>query len=241
MFAIPARRLLVYVVAGLAVLVVGLVSLACLRSDSISASEGAPSPEDGLVVWSSRVDANDSTNDTPPPSAYMASTASSTSSSAPAMIYVQVAGAVRRPGVYQLSAQARVFEAIRAAGGFAEEADQDAVAQAALLTDGCRVFVPYKGAAVQQGFQGPELSSAGMTAVSSAGTARAAASSRSRVSLNEATAAELEALPGVGPALAERIVTYRETNGPFQSVDELINVPGIGPTKLEQLRPYVQP
>lgn len=240
MFAVPTRRLLVYAAAGVAVLIVGLVGIACLRKDSGAVKEDVVAGKEGLVVRPVSSNPTQAADDASALQAASSTCLSSTSTSVPTKIYVQVAGAVRRPGVYQLPAQARVFEAIMAAGGFTEEADQDAVAQAAPLCDGCRVLVPRKGTLVQDSLRGPELSSAGVSSVESAdSTGRASPESGSRVSLNRATAAELETLPGIGPSLAERIVKYREANGAFQSVEELLNVPGIGPAKLEQVRPYV--
>ena len=158
---------------------------------------------------------------------------STTTTQAP-LVWVQVAGAVRRPGVYQLADDARVFQAIVAAGGFTEDADEEAVAQAAQLSDGCRIYVPVLGETVPGAVQGPTESSAGIT-----GGASAAGSSGGVVSLNSATADELDSLPGIGPALAQQIITYRETQGPFTSIDQLTDVPGIGPAKLGQLRALV--
>jgi competence protein ComEA len=148
---------------------------------------------------------------------------------------VQVAGAVRDPGVYQLASGTRVFQAVVAAGGFIEEADEDAVALAAELWDGCRVYVPRFGEAVNHEAQGPVESSEGLSGGSNAG-----GGSTSLVSLNRASAEELDTLPGIGPALAQQIIAYRETLGPFTSIDQLTDVPGIGPSKLEQVRPLVR-
>ncbi len=149
-------------------------------------------------------------------------------------IWVQVAGAVNVPGVYELSASSRVFEAVAAAGGFTAEADPQVVALAAQLTDGCRVYVPQVGETVPGGVAGPAESSAGMS-----GGATSGGSTGGLVSINSATAEELDGLPGIGPSLAEQIIAYREAQGPFTSIDQLTDVPGIGPSKLEQLRPLV--
>jgi competence protein ComEA len=147
---------------------------------------------------------------------------------------VQVAGAVHVPGVYQLAGESRVFEAVAAAGGFTEEADQQAVALAAVLTDGCRVYVPKVGETMTGAVVGPADSSAGVT-----GGATGSGSAGGLVSLNRGTAAELDSLPGIGPSLAQQIISYRESQGPFTSIDQLTDVPGIGPSKMEQLRSLV--
>ena len=137
--------------------------------------------------------------------------------SAGAPVTVHVAGAVRRPGVYRLAAGRRGQDAIRAAGGATRRADL-----AAPLLDGAQVLVPERGTA---------------HAVPSA---RAAPSAPAPVvHLNSADAAALDALPGVGPATAARILAWRDEHGGFVAVDELLEVPGIGPAKLETLRPLV--
>lgn len=137
-------------------------------------------------------------------------------------IVVHVAGAVLQPGVYELPDGARVHEALAAAGGAVPGADTDQLNLAAVLADGQKVYVPREGEHVG----------------SADGTD--AASPPVAVSINRASARELEALPGIGPVLASRIVAYRNAHGPFRSVDDLINVSGIGPKLLEQLRPHVR-
>jgi competence protein ComEA len=162
----------------------------------------------------------------------MAPAVSSTTTEAP-RIWVQVAGAVCRPGVYHLAAGTRVFQAVVEAGGFAEDADEQVVALAAQLSDGCRVYVPKVGETPAGAVLGPTEASGGITG----GAARGAQTGP--VLLNTATAEDLDTLPGIGPALAQQIIAYREARGPFISVDQLTDVPGIGPAKLEQLRPLV--
>lgn len=165
-------------------------------------------------------------------------TSSASSTTQPPPIYVQVAGAVCSPGVYRVPAEARVFQAIREAGGFTEEADQQAVALAAGVTDGCRVYVPRKGESAPGEVQAPTQSSAGITG-GAPGDGSAGRSSGSLILLNSATAEELDTLPGIGPSLAQQIISYREARGPFTSVEQLRDVPGIGPSRMEQLRPLV--
>lgn len=136
-------------------------------------------------------------------------------------LHVHVAGAVRRPGVYRVPAGSRVVAAIDAAGGLARRADATGVNLAAPLQDGQQVVVPERG----RGGTRRGGVSAGATAVGD-GT----------ISLNTATAEELEALDGIGPALARRIVEYREAHGGFRSVDELLEVDGIGEKRLAAIR-----
>ena len=150
----------------------------------------------------------------------------------PARIVVDVVGAVVRPGVHELPASSRVVDAVDAAGGFTAEADRIRLNLAEPLMDGARVWVPAVGES-----SGPDLvpvitGSGGSTA---GGAGRGTGSET--VDINTADAGALEALPGIGPSLAAAIVEHRERNGPFASVDELVEVSGIGPVKLEQIRP----
>jgi competence protein ComEA len=233
--AIPTKRLFVYIATGLVVLVVGTLGLVSMRSGSASSAGG--------VVIEAGDGAGGSGTTTYGAVAVVgeawATTSSSTGTTEAPRIWVQVIGAVRRPGVYQVAADARVFEAVLEAGGFADDADQEAIALAAQLSDGCTVYVPREGEAPAGEIQAPAQSSAGIIGGSSEGGSSAGVSSGGIVSLNSATLEQLDTLPGIGPSLALQIVTYRETQGPFTSVDQLTDVPGIGPAKLEQLRPLV--
>lgn len=139
-------------------------------------------------------------------------------------LYVHVSGAVARPGLYRLEGGARLVDAVAAAGGFAEDADDAGVNLARTVSDGEQVVVPVKGEAA-----------AGSGALGGAG----AGGGDGRVNLNTATVAELDTLPRVGPAIAQRIVDWRTTNGRFSTVDDLLSVPGIGEKMLESLRPLV--
>lgn len=150
---------------------------------------------------------------------------------APAEILVHVAGAVALPGVYRLPAGARVVDALAAAGGPANDADTDAVNLAEELHDGDRILVPSVADAV--------VVPPGVSGSGSAGEAVPAGTPAGPVDLNRADEAALDALPGVGPATAAAIVSYREEHGPFASVDDLADVRGIGPAKLEALRGLV--
>ncbi|MCW2956316.1 MAG: competence protein ComEA helix-hairpin-helix repeat protein, partial [Thermoleophilia bacterium] len=134
------------------------------------------------------------------------------------------AGHVRRPGVYRLALGARVHRAIEAAGGARPGADLASINRAATVTDGQQVLVARMAPAGE--------------AAAPAGTSAAGATA-TKVSLSRASPHELDALPGIGPVTAERIVAERTANGPFADVDDLDRVPGIGPATVDQLRDLV--
>jgi competence protein ComEA len=136
-------------------------------------------------------------------------------------VVVDVAGAVRRPGVYRLPAGARVIDALKRAGGTAHGAALEAINRAARLADGQQVVVPE---------QGP-----GGTA------APAAAGEDGPISLGSATVEQLDTIDGIGPVTAEEIVEYRDQHGGLASVDQLDEVSGIGPATMESLRARLQP
>jgi competence protein ComEA len=143
---------------------------------------------------------------------------------APKRLVVDVVGAVRRPGLYELADGSRVDDAIRKAGGPKPKAALEQINLAAPVADGAQIVVPVRTAGGSPG---------GEPAADSAGAA-------APVHLNTATLDDLDALPGVGPVTAQRIIDYREEHGAFRSIDELDAVPGIGPARLEQLRELVQ-
>jgi competence protein ComEA len=145
------------------------------------------------------------------------------------VVVAHVAGAVLHPGLHKLAPGARVADALEAAGGPAAEADVDALNLAARVEDGDRIYVARKGE-VPPGapFVGPGPGPPGATATVAV------------LDLNKATAADLDNLPGVGPATAAAIVQYRTEHGRFRSVDELLDVRGIGPSKLAALRSKVR-
>ena len=177
-----------------------------------------------------------------------------------ATVRVHVAGAVNNPGVYTLPAQGRTVDAIAAASGAAADADLDRVNLAGTLSDGVQIYVPHRGetaapAQIQpnggtaNAGQGNAANGAAQNGASQGGTqpqpARTLTASGSAqkgstpVNINTATAEELQSLPRIGPAMAQRIIAWREAHGGFRSVDELDAVPGIGPSMLENLRPLV--
>jgi competence protein ComEA len=154
--------------------------------------------------------------------------AAQTPSPTPAAVIVDVAGWVRRPGVYEFRQGDRVIDAIRMAGGGRSGADLASINLAALLTDGEQIVVPRKARA---GIGAAGIGG-GLTAPGSVGT-------EPLINLNTATLDQLESLPGIGPALGQRILDYREEHGPFRSVDDLLNVSGIGDKRLADIRPKV--
>ena len=141
-------------------------------------------------------------------------------------VFVHVAGAVRRPGVYALPRGSRGGDAVERAGGPRRSADLTAVNLAAVLRDGQQLVVPPSGAAA--GGSAPTGGAAG-------------GGGGAKLPLSTATAAQLEGLDGIGPALAARILAYRDAHGGFRSVDELAEVEGIGDKRLEALRHSVTP
>jgi len=172
-----------------------------------------------------------------------------------ATVRVHVAGAVNNPGVYTLPAQGRAVDAIAAASGAAADADLDRVNLAGALSDGVQIYVPHRGetAAPAQIQPNGGTANAGQgnaaNGASQGGTqpqpartltpAGSAQKGSTPVNINTATAEELQTLPRIGPAMAQRIIAWREAHGGFRSVDELDAVPGIGPSMLENLRPLV--
>jgi competence protein ComEA len=140
----------------------------------------------------------------------------------PTLLIVDVAGAVRKPGVYEFAEGERVVDAIERAGGPMPKADLSLLNLAAMLVDGTQILVPKTG-----------------PAVSGVAGAPAPGSSGSLVNINTASATELETLSGIGEVLAGTIVEYRDQNGPFVSVDDLLDVSGIGPATLEEIREQV--
>jgi competence protein ComEA len=161
----------------------------------------------------------------PPPVAIEQPAAAKPSRSRTARVYVHVAGAVRRPGLYRVRDGARVGAAIELAGGPTPKAELAGTNLAARVQDGQQILVPARGAASLP------------VAAPSAGTGAAAGP----ISLASATQAQLEELDGIGPTLASRILEYRDAHGGFRSVEELGEVDGIGEVRLEALRQAVQP
>jgi competence protein ComEA len=192
-----------------------LISVACLLAVVFAVAHAIGKPKPSSPVG----DPGSSPASVVPPLAVPAAT-----SSAIAALVVDVAGAVRRPGLYRLPQGSRIADALARAGGTTRRADPNLVNLAAPLADGEQVLVPVR-----------------------AGTGAAAASApgppspSAPVDLNSATVEQLDALPGVGPVTAQKIVDYRQQHGPFTSVDGLDAIPGIGPARVENLRGLVIP
>jgi competence protein ComEA len=140
----------------------------------------------------------------------------------PLPLQVYVTGAVEQPDVYPLPHGSIVKDAILAAGGATADADLERINLAAPLAGGQQVYVPRKG-----------------EETSPLPASRSAPEGSGLINVNTAGTALLESLPGIGPALAQRIVDYREANGPFKSVEDLVSVPGIGPATMDKLRELI--
>lgn len=153
---------------------------------------------------------------------------SSAKSSSAAEVYVDVDGAVVRPGVYRLKDGARVSQAIDAAGGLTAEADVAGLNRASKVTDGQKIYVPTVGE--------QQAAAAVGGAESGAATTPGAGSSSELVNINTASAAELQTLSGIGPSMAQSIIDERTKNGAFASVDDLMRVSGIGEKKFAKIK-----
>ncbi len=147
--------------------------------------------------------------------------------SASLSLIVHVAGAISSPGVYELPGGSRVIDLVEAAGGVTADADPDRLNLAAELTDGARVYIPVVGESASPDVVAPEGTSDGVVGASGPSEL---------IDVNAADAGELETLPGVGPATAAAIIDHREKYGPFEVIDDLIEVRGIGEAKLAGLR-----
>ncbi len=159
-------------------------------------------------------------------------------SEAAADIKVQVSGEVMKPGVYSMNANDRVFDAVAAAGGFGPNADLSGINFALRVQDEAHYYVPFFGETPPA--PAASTSGGGVAEYDRAGNDRAGnGSASSLIDLNTASAQELEALPGIGPVMAGRIIAHRDANGPFAAIDDLENVPGIGPKTLEAIRQLV--
>jgi len=145
-----------------------------------------------------------------------------------ARVVVDVVGAVRRPGLYRLEQGSRIADAVARAGGATPKAELAQVNLAAPLADGEQVVIPKRGA--------PEIAPAGAP-----GSPAGAGPGAAPIQLSTATLEQLDTLPGVGPATAQKILDYRAKHGAFSSIEELDAVSGIGPKRLDQLRDLVVP
>jgi competence protein ComEA len=219
--------------ALLAVAVLVVVGLAFLGSASpapkltLPRADAGSAPTDGSDAGHPPAAAAPAGGPTAPSAATPAGAQTTPPAAPPVTVVVYVAGQVASPGVYAVASGGRVADAVLAAGGTSPEADVEQLNLAARVADGERIYVPRKGEAAPLVGAAPAPPGAG-------------AAPAGPVDLNTATAEQLEALPGVGPATSKAILAYRTSHGRFRSVTELLEVPGIGPAKLEALRPMVR-
>ncbi|MEQ1823132.1 MAG: helix-hairpin-helix domain-containing protein [Fimbriimonadaceae bacterium] len=171
------------------------------------------------------------------------SEADNTMPSAPTKLSVHVTGEVRTPGLFEFEPAERVSDAISKAGGATANADVEALNLAAKLEDGSQLRVPKKGkpTAVAPVYSGAESAKTYTEAPKSKDTTKGGSEpGPGSISLNSASEADLDRLPGVGPSTAKKILDYRQSHGGFASIDELLAVKGIGPKKLADMRKYLR-
>ena len=145
---------------------------------------------------------------------------------------IHIAGAVQKPGVYQLNKSKRIIDAVKVAGGETEKANLDAVNLAAPLYDGQKIIIPHI----------PENNEDGLISTAAqyeASQRYAYSSDSSLLNLNSATSHQLEGLPGIGPVLANHILEYQKNHGPFQHIEDVLNVPGIGEKKFASIKEFI--
>jgi competence protein ComEA len=206
-----------------------VVVVALLAGAGVWYTRSLPRPVDVSTTAGSAAPGVQASSAAPPgaaPAVALASGSASASpaSSATATLIVDVAGAVRKPGVFEFAPGDRVIDAVERAGGALDKADLTLLNLAAPLSDGQQILVPKKGATPPAGTPVTGVVPGGATAL---------------VNVNTADEATLETLNGVGPVLAAAIIQYRTEHGPFASVDQLDEVSGIGPATLEDLRSQV--
>ena len=149
-------------------------------------------------------------------------------------IAVHVIGAVPRPGLYEFAEGARVQDAIDAAGGLLTSANIDSINLAALLEDGQQLSIPYKAG------EEPAVSNDDDSLVLPGATEETSSqTSEELININTASVEELDGLPGIGPTIAQRIIDYRDENGPFQTIEDILNVSGVGPSTFDQIKDLI--
>ncbi len=148
----------------------------------------------------------------------------------PGPIRVYVNGAVVRPEVYTLPPNTIIRDALLAAGGTTGEADLNFINLAQPLQDGQQIYVPRVGETISQPSQTTSSSSSSTLSNNAPGAI---------VNINTATLADLDTLPGIGPAIAQRIIDYREANGPFTAIEDIMNVSGIGPATFDKIKDLI--
>lgn len=146
-------------------------------------------------------------------------------------IYIDINGAVNEPSVIVLPEGSRVFEAIEAAGGLTDDANLTNINRAEILEDGTYLYIPNNAEVAEESIEASNLERESGGAASSTGD---------KINLNTADSTTLQQLNGVGPATAEKIISYRETTGKFKKIEDLKNVSGIGEKTFEKLQPYIK-
>ena len=258
-WGLSPRVLLLVAVLALVAVVWGVTQFsAAPRAEQVASPSTSPSAsaESVQAVGAQQSPgAQPGTQSTAQPGANPSESAQGGGASGETTVRVHVAGAVNNPGVYTLPAQGRAVDAIAAASGAAADADLDRVNLAGALSDGVQIYVPHRGetaapAQIQPNGGTANAGQANAANGASQGGAQpqpartltpagSAQKGSTPVNINTATAEELQTLPRIGPAMAQRIIAWREAHGGFRSVDELDAVPGIGPSMLENLRPLV--
>ena len=165
----------------------------------------------------------------------------------PLTVRIHVAGAVVHPGVYTVSSSSRVVDAVEAAGGATSRADLERINLAQTIVDTEQVFVPFRSSRITKVTVAPRLRPSRTSVPAAVPTVPGAvptigvpsATISPLINLNSATSDQLDTLPGVGPSTAKAIISYRNRKGPFGKVEDLLNVPGIGPSKVAALRDQV--
>ena len=149
------------------------------------------------------------------------------------LLVVDVSGAVASPGLYSLPKNSRLYQAVDAAGGLLDTADRERLNMASQLVDGSKVYIPFQieegSALAAEPFDVPEKSPGQPPFVTTSGL----------ININTASQAELETLPSIGPSTALKIIDYRQEHGPFQNIDALLDVSGIGPVTLDKIRDLI--
>ena len=210
---LPRRQIYAYVAIAAVVLAVGVRYVVLPKA-------AGPAGGEPLVLAPA----------SPPP----ATPAVAASPSAAADVVVYVCGAVKSPGVVRVPAGARVADALALAGGPVAKAELDGVNLAAKVVDGQQIMVPERAATVAAGSSAGTGSSA--ASGSSAAAGGSAATPGAPININTATLEELDALSGVGPATAQKIIDFRTANGPFKTIDDIKNVSGIGDAKFAAMK-----
>ncbi len=222
-----SRRIIISVAGVVLFLLAGAVAMFVLPSDSHSQKP---------AIDHHPQNATPSQNQQHPQNSAPSALQESPQPSEPKVWYVYVTGEVHSPGLYAVSPDSRVFQAINAAGGFTRKADRASLNLAAHLVDESHIHVPVKGA--QNSGAIPQQSQQIQT-VRIPGYATQKNSSSGLININRADIQELQRISGVGPAIAQRIIDYRNTHGAFSRVDDLQKVKGIGPKTMDRLRPQV--